>query len=161
MGSLLPPKDGIATLAIYRDGSVRLGAWGRGITSTLDLVAFRQNCPLLLDAGQINPSVNDGSRKEWGYTVENLDTTWRSGVGISRDGRFLIYVAGNLLTVESLGRTLQEGGPMTPCNWTLTAFTPALSPTRLLMRPIRNIQSIRHGGSARERCCVHVGQRAR
>ena len=108
--TLLPPKDGIATLAIYRDGSVRLGAWGRDITSTLDMVAFRQNCPLLLDAGQINPSVNDGSRKEWGYTVKNLDTTWRSGLGISRDGRFLIYAAGNSLTVESLGRALQEAG---------------------------------------------------
>jgi hypothetical protein len=108
--TLLPPKDDIATLAIYRDGSVRLGAWGRDITSTLDLVAYRQNCPLLVDAGQINPSVNDGSRKEWGYTVKNLDTTWRSGLGISRDGRFLIYAAGNSLTVESLGRALQEAG---------------------------------------------------
>ena len=108
--TILPPKDGIATLAIYRDGSVRLGAWGRDITSTVDMVAFRQNCPLLVDAGQINPTVNDGSRKEWGYTVKNLDTTWRSGLGISRDGRFLIYVVGNSLTVESLGRALQEAG---------------------------------------------------
>jgi hypothetical protein len=108
--TILPPKDNIATLAIYRDGSVRLGAWGRDITGTPDLVAFRQNCPLLLDAGQINPSVNDGSRQEWGYTVKNLDTTWRSGLGISSDGRFLIYAAGPSLTVESLGRALQEAG---------------------------------------------------
>jgi Phosphodiester glycosidase len=108
--TILPPKDDMATLAIYRDGSVRLGAWGRDITSTLDMVAYRQNCPLLVDAGQINPSVNDGSRKEWGYTVKNLDTTWRSGLGISRDGRFLIYAAGTSLTVESLGRALQEAG---------------------------------------------------
>jgi hypothetical protein len=108
--TILPPQQGIATLAVYRDGSVRIGAWGREITATNDLIAYRQNCPLLLDAGQINPSVNDGSRKEWGYTVKNLDATWRSGVGISRDGRFLIYVAGNSLTVESLARALQEGG---------------------------------------------------
>ncbi len=108
--TILPPQEGIATLAVYRDGSVRMGAWGREITATNDLIAYRQNCPLLLDAGQINPSVNDGSRKEWGYTVKNLDTTWRSGVGISRDGRFLIYAAGNSLTVESLAHALQEGG---------------------------------------------------
>src|SRR5512137_2983885 len=69
--TILPPKQGIATLAVYRDGSVRMGAWGRKITPTADLVAYRQNCPLLLDAGQINPSVNDDSRKEWGYTVQN------------------------------------------------------------------------------------------
>lgn len=108
--TILPPQDGIATLAIYRDGSIRMGAWGRDITATHDLIAYRQNCPLLVDAGQINPSVNDESRKEWGYTVQNLDTTWRSGVGLSRDGRFLIYAAGNSLTVESLARALQEGG---------------------------------------------------
>ena len=108
--TILPPQQGIATLAVYRDGSVRLGAWGREITSTADLVAYRQNCPLLIDAGQINPSVNDESRKEWGYTVKNLDTTWRSGVGISRDGRFLVYAAGNSLTVESLARALQGAG---------------------------------------------------
>jgi hypothetical protein len=108
--TILPPRDSIATLAIYHDGSVRLGAWGRDITPTPDMVAYRQNCPLLVDAGQINPSVNDGSRKEWGYTVKNLDTTWRSGLGISRDGRFLIYAVGPSLTVESLGRALQVAG---------------------------------------------------
>ena len=108
--TILPPQQGIATLAFYRDGSIRMGAWGREITPTADLVAYRQNCPLLINAGQINPSVNDESRKEWGYTVQNLDTTWRSGVGISRDGRFLIYAAGNSLTVESLARALQGAG---------------------------------------------------
>jgi len=108
--TLLPPKDNIATLAIYHDGSVRLGAWGRDITLTADLVAYRQNCPLLVEAGQINASVRDGSRQEWGYTVKNLDTTWRSGAGVSRDGRLLIYAAGNSLTVESLAHALQEAG---------------------------------------------------
>jgi hypothetical protein len=108
--TILPPLDNIATLAMYRDGTMRLGAWGRDITLTVDLVAYRQNCPLLVDAGAINATVNDGSRKEWGYTVKNLDTTWRSGVGISRDGRFLIYAVGPSLTVESLARALQQGG---------------------------------------------------
>jgi hypothetical protein len=41
-----------------------MGASGREITPTADLVAYRQNCPLLLDAGQINPSVNDESRQD-------------------------------------------------------------------------------------------------
>jgi hypothetical protein len=108
--TILPPQDGLATLALYRDGSVRLGAWGRDILLTPDLVGYRQNCPLLIDEGQINPQVNDDSRKEWGYTIKNLDTTWRSGVGLSRDGRFLIYAAGNSLTVESLARALQQAG---------------------------------------------------
>ena len=108
--TILPPQDNLATLAIYQDGSVRIGAWGRDITTTADLSAYRQNCPLLVDEGQINPHVNDENRKEWGYTVKNLDTTWRSGVGLSQDGRFLIYAAGGSLTTESLARALQQGG---------------------------------------------------
>ena len=45
-----------------------------------------------------------------GYTEKSLDTTWRSGVGISQDGRFLIYAAGNSLTVESLAEALRQAG---------------------------------------------------
>jgi hypothetical protein len=105
-----PAMDGIATLGLYRDGTVKIGAWGRDLQAGSDLIAFRQNCLLLVDAGQINPHVNDESRKEWGYTVKNLDTTWRSGVGLSKDGRFLIYAVGNSLTVESLAQALQQAG---------------------------------------------------
>jgi hypothetical protein len=108
--TIRPPLDNIATVALYQDGHVRIGAWGRDITATADLIAYRQNCPLLIDAGQINPDVSNGSRKEWGYTIQNLDTTWRSGLGLSRDGRFLIYAVGNSLTVESLAWALQQAG---------------------------------------------------
>ena len=107
---LRPPLDGMATLGLYQDGTVKIGAWGRDLQSGNGLIAFRQNCPLLVDAGQINPHVNDENRKEWGYTVKNLDTTWRSGVGLSADGRFLIYAAGNSLTVEALANALQQAG---------------------------------------------------
>jgi hypothetical protein len=108
--TILPPLDNMATIAMYNDGHVSIGAWGRDITSTPDLIAYRQNCPLLIDQGQINSHVNDESRKEWGYTVKNLDTTWRSGLGISQDGRFLIYAVGNSLSVESLAQALQQAG---------------------------------------------------
>jgi len=108
--TILPPQDNLATLALYQDGSVQIGAWGRDITPTVDLIAYRQNCPLLVDEGQINPHVNDENRKEWGYTIKNLDTTWRSGVGLSQDGQFLIYAAGGSLTTESLARALQQAG---------------------------------------------------
>jgi hypothetical protein len=108
--SIRPPLDGIATLGLYRDGMVKIGAWGRDVQSGSELITYRQNCPLLVDAGQINPHVTDENRKEWGFTVKNLDTTWRSGVGLSPDGRFLIYAAGNSLTVESLAQALQQAG---------------------------------------------------
>lgn len=120
--TILPPLDNMATLALFKDGSVKIGAWGRDITMTNDLVAFRQNCPLLLDAGVINPHVTDENRKEWGYTVKNLDTTWRSGLGLSQDGRFLIYAAGNSLTVQSLAEALRQAGAYNAMQMDINGF---------------------------------------
>jgi Phosphodiester glycosidase len=108
--TLVPFKDNLATMVIYKNGATRIGAWGRDLIMTPDVVVARQNCPLLVDAGNINPDVINESRAEWGYTVKNLDTTWRSGVGLSQDGRFLIYAAGPSLTVQSLARALQQAG---------------------------------------------------
>jgi hypothetical protein len=108
--TLLGPTDGLATIALLPDGSIRIGQWGRDLTLNDNPTWYRQNCPLLVDAGQINPHVTDENRREWGYTVKNLDTTWRSGLGISQDGEFLIYAAGNSLTVQSLAEALQQAG---------------------------------------------------
>ncbi len=108
--TLLPARDDLATIALHSDGTIQIGQWGRDLTAADNLVWYRQNCPLLVDAGQINSHVDDENHVEWGYTVKNLDTTWRSGVGISQDGRFLIYAAGNSLTVRSLAQALQQAG---------------------------------------------------
>ncbi len=107
---ILPPVKGIATVGFYRDGSIRIGAWGVGITQTADLISYRQNCPLLVDQGRVRPNINIADVLSWGYTGGNPAATWRSGLGLSQDGRFLIYVAGNSLTAQTLGNALQQAG---------------------------------------------------
>jgi hypothetical protein len=108
--TLLPPRDGLATLALYRDGSVRLGVWGRDIHLTPDLVAFRQNCPLLVDGGEVTALGDTDDPTLWGNTVNHRVATWRSGLGLSANGRFLIYAAGESLTVPTLAQALVMGG---------------------------------------------------
>nr|HPL30800.1 hypothetical protein [Anaerolineae bacterium] len=49
----LPARDGIATLAVYEDGSLRIGTWGRDLTLTPDMVSYRQNCPPLIENGTV------------------------------------------------------------------------------------------------------------
>ncbi len=107
--TLLPPVDGMATLAVYEDGSLRLGAWGRAIIASPDMVAFRQNCPPLIEQGQINPGLVTKAQKAWGMT-NNADVTWRTAVGLSEDRRYLIYAVGNGTSVEFLARALQAAG---------------------------------------------------
>jgi hypothetical protein len=108
--TLLPPSDGLATLAIYRDGHVRIGVWGSDMTATPDMLAYRQNCPLLLDGGTLTEQANSDDPALWGKTVKNRIATWRSGLGLSADGRYLIYAAGDGLTVPALAQALAAGG---------------------------------------------------
>jgi hypothetical protein len=108
--TLLPPIPGIATIAIYQDGHVNIGAWGQEINPASDLVAYRQNCPLILQNGQLNQQVNIDNRDIWGQTISNQEVTWRTGIGITKNGRYLIYAVGNGTTVELLAQALQKAG---------------------------------------------------
>jgi hypothetical protein len=107
---VLPPKVGFATVAMYRDGRVRIGAWGTDIVAEPDLVAWRQNGPLVIAHGQITPQTNDTTSRDWGIILNNVTAVWRSGLGISADGRVLYYIAGNSLTLPALVHTLAATG---------------------------------------------------
>ena len=108
--TLLPAIPGMATIALYRDGYVQIGTWGQDILPSADMVAFRQNCPPIIQSGQINPQVSVDNRTVWGDTIGNQEITWRTGLGLSRDGRYLIYAVGNGTTVETLAQALQDAG---------------------------------------------------
>ena len=108
--TLLPPTPGIATIAIYRDGHIQIGAWGQDILPTSDIAAYRQNCPLILQNGQLNPEVSVDNRMVWGQTIGNKEVTWRTAIGITQDGRYLIYAVGNGSTVNTLAQALQNAG---------------------------------------------------
>jgi len=107
--TLLPARPNMGTVAVYSDGHVQIGVWGKDILPTPDLIAYRQNCPPLIEAGQLNPDLSYNNRNEWGYTG-NTDITWRTGVGITRDGQYLIYAVGNGTSAMTLAQVLQEAG---------------------------------------------------
>ncbi len=108
--TVIPPRPGLGTIAIYSNGPVRIGAWGSDITAWPQALVYRQNGPLLIHNGQINAHTADNSPQDWGYTVGGRTAAWRSGLGISADGRTLYYVAGPSLTLPALAQTLAEAG---------------------------------------------------
>jgi len=106
----LPARDGLGTVAIDRQGGVHIGAWGADILPSPDWVAWRQNGPLVIQQGAINPRVYNDSPSDWGFTVSGASPTWRSGIGLSADGTTLYYVCGPSLTIEALARSLLAAG---------------------------------------------------
>jgi hypothetical protein len=106
----LPPRDGLGTLVIYNNGRVGLGEWGSGLFMTPDVVAYRQNGPLVIQQGQINSRIFNNSPQDWGYTVNDVSPTVRSGIGLSADGRTLFYFCGPSLSMQALAKTMQAAG---------------------------------------------------
>jgi hypothetical protein len=106
----LPARTGLGTLVIYQDGGVRIGEWGTEITPTTDMLAWRQNGPLVIHHGEINPRIYDNSPQDWGYTVIDVSPTWRSGVGVSADQKTLYYFCGPSLSMEALAKAMHTTG---------------------------------------------------
>jgi Phosphodiester glycosidase len=108
--TVIPPRDGMGTVAFYDDGHITLGQWDTNILSSTHVVTWRQNGPLVIQDGQINPHTADTAPQDWGYTVPGSTAIWRSGLGISADGATLYYIAGPSLTLPVLAMTMQDAG---------------------------------------------------
>jgi hypothetical protein len=107
---LIPPKPEMGTLVLYPDGKAAIGQWGEEIDPQASMSVWRQNGPLVVHHGQINPHVSDSQPAVWGYTVAETVPIWRSGIGISADGRTLYYFAGPGLNLPSLAQAMQTAG---------------------------------------------------
>jgi hypothetical protein len=105
--SYAPLAQGQATLIRYRNGSADIKTWTGGPQPGPGIEFARQNLPLILENGQLNPSLSNDSL--WGLTLGNAVRVWRSGVGIDARGN-LIYAAADLQTAQSLARILQRAG---------------------------------------------------
>lgn len=102
------PKPGLGTIAIYRNGDVKIGAWVKEIQPSPDIVYLRQNLPLLVDQGKVNPAEKD----PWPWvpnTVGNNVLVWRSGIGIDANGN-LIYAAAHGISGSGLAGLLKHAG---------------------------------------------------
>jgi hypothetical protein len=107
----LPPRDELAVVALYDDGTVRVGEWGRDIvTQTKNMVAWRQNGPLVIRDGQIMPRVYTNLVADWGGTLDGSVVTWRSAIGLCADNRTLYYVAGPNLSMPALAKAMLAVG---------------------------------------------------
>ena len=112
---VLAPRDGLGTVAMYDDGHVALGPWGNDgnpgeVYWANGLRNWRQNGPLIVQQGQVNPHTADDAPQDWGYTVKSDTATWRSGVGLSADGNTLYYLAGPSLTLPVLATAMADTG---------------------------------------------------
>jgi hypothetical protein len=105
-GSLV---QGAASVVYYRNGTIAVGQWGRDVRMSSDVVGVRQNLKLIVDHGSVPATVNQDVETSWGATLGGSYDVWRSGIGVTADGR-VIYVYGPALSVHQLASLLQRAG---------------------------------------------------
>jgi Phosphodiester glycosidase len=102
-------RPGAASVVIRADGTATVGQWGRDATLTPDVVAVRQNLDLVVDDGRPVADLADNSGGRWGSTHNQVQYTWRSGLGVDASGD-LIYVGGGGLNLTTLAAALVQVG---------------------------------------------------
>ena len=71
--------DGAASVVYYRNGTIKIGVWGRDLGMTPEVVGVRQNLKLIVDHGQVPSDVNQNVISSWGATLGGGYYVWRSG----------------------------------------------------------------------------------
>jgi len=115
---IVPLVTGAASLVIYANGTVDVGAWGRDVAMTSAVSSVRQNLVPLVEAGRPTAQAASSDWQSWGNTcgaiscahsVPGVEQQWRSGVGVTADGA-LVYVTGPVLTPLQLAQLLVHAG---------------------------------------------------
>jgi hypothetical protein len=105
-------RAGAATMVYYRDGRLAIGVWGHGLRMTRAVAGVRQNLRPIVAHGAIPRSVNQNVLSNWGATLGGGYYVWRSGIGVTKDGR-IVFAYGPALDVRSLAGLLKRAGAVT------------------------------------------------
>jgi Phosphodiester glycosidase len=100
---------GAASVVYYKNGMVKIGEWGRDFHMNKQIEGVRQNLKLLVDHGKVSSDANAAVQSNWGATLGGGDYVWRSGVGITKNGR-IIFVYGPALDAQDLAQLMQRAG---------------------------------------------------
>jgi hypothetical protein len=103
---------GVASVVYYRDGRIAIGNWGGSVRMTPDVVGVRQNLHMIVAHGKIPASVDYNVQTSWGATLGGGYYVWRSGIGMTQDGR-VIFAYGPSLNVRGLAELLRRAGAVT------------------------------------------------
>ena len=101
--------DGLGSVVYYKNGTVKVGEWGRDFKMSPKIEGVRQNLKLLVDHGKAASDANLSVQSNWGATLGGGAWVWRSGIGITKDGR-IVYVYGQALDARDLALLLKRAG---------------------------------------------------
>jgi len=99
------------TVAMYKDGALRIGAWPTVKDDEPKMAYYRQTPPCLLEQGKVHVALETTEySKNWGATVSGETVIRRSAIGVDKSGRVLFYALGEAMTAQALARAMRAVG---------------------------------------------------
>nr|AYM54078.1 hypothetical protein [Byssovorax cruenta] len=108
--TFVPPRDVACTVALYRDGAIKIRTWPELSASEGQMVGYRQTPPCLVEEGKTNAALDVEYTKGWGATVSGQTVIRRSAIGLDKAGRTLFFAIGESVTAQSLSRAMKAVG---------------------------------------------------
>ena len=104
--TIAKPKQRACTIALYKDGSLRIASWPELASAESDMVWFRQTPECMWEGDKLHAGLPAGAGlKKWGSTVDGETVIRRSGIGLNAD-RSVLFVA---ITNHTSARVLADG----------------------------------------------------
>lgn len=123
---LVHPKPNACTLAVYKDGSLRIGTWRSLEGSEAEMRWYRQAPACMYEGGKIHPGLTAGSGLKWGATLDGDTVIRRSAVGLSADRRIFYVSITNHTSARALADGLHHAGAVDiaqmDVNWSYPKF---------------------------------------
>jgi hypothetical protein len=123
---LVHPKPSACTLALYKDGSMRIASWNKLAASEADMLWYRQAPQCMYEAGKIHPGLIGGAGLKWGATLDGDTVIRRSAVGLSADRQILYVSITNHTTARALADAMHHAGAVDVAqmdvNWSYPKF---------------------------------------
>ena len=107
--TVVPLRDGAASVVIFKDGTMSVGQWGTNFTMSNQIDSVRQNLDLIVSDAKPVPGLTNPDAAKWGLVLGNSFYVWRSGLGETADGA-LIYVGGPSLSISDLANIMVRAG---------------------------------------------------
>jgi hypothetical protein len=107
----VPPRDIACTVAMYKDGPLKIRTWPAVKDDEPKLRYYRQTPPCLVEQGKLNNTLEATEySKGWGATVSGDTVIRRSAIGVDKSGRVLFYALGEAMTAQALAHAMRAVG---------------------------------------------------
>ncbi|MBW2525249.1 MAG: phosphodiester glycosidase family protein [Deltaproteobacteria bacterium] len=124
--TLLEPKPTGCTIALYRDGAIRIGSWPVLSAEAPQMAAYRQTPPCLVENDQVHPDLIARRERAWGGRSPKRKTRRRTALGIDASGTLLLFGMGIELGPQRLAEGMKHAGAVAAAqldiNWSWTRF---------------------------------------